>query len=150
MSYYYGSDSVEIKNPFKKEGVIFISIGVFEFLMGLLALFSLRSRMLNGGTLTGWISLGICLILLGSGVGYISNGIYKVLRFYIGRGIPASLAKNVSKSEAHVNEPEVLYNSTNLEQMLMGRKNPTFLEPTSFIDQLVYSIFPKFIFYPLQ
>ncbi|HPT90562.1 MAG TPA: hypothetical protein PKW03_03285 [Acetivibrio sp.] len=150
MSYYYGSDSLEIKNPFKKEGIIFLSVGALEFILGLFSLFTIRNQIATSGTLAGWLGLGICLILLISGISYISSGIYKILRFYVGRGIPASLAKNVSKSETHVREPEVLYHSKTLEQMLMGRKNPTFAEPTSFLDQLLYSVFPKLIFLPYQ
>ena len=148
MSYYYGSDSPQIQNPFKNEGCLFILSGAIISVIGLISLFTLRSQILNRGIASRWINLIICLLLLGAGIGYISNGLYKIFRFYVGRGIPASLAKNLAKSEMHVNEQEVVYKSEDFEQMLMGRKNPTFVEPDTFLDRLVYSIYSKFIFLP--
>jgi len=41
-----------------------------------------------------------------------------------------------------------MYEAKHLEQMLVGRKNPTFNEPSTLIERLVFSIFPKFLFLP--
>ncbi|NLK87573.1 MAG: hypothetical protein GX279_08795 [Clostridiaceae bacterium] len=72
------------------------------------------------------MNLIISILLLGVGIRYFLSGLLKIFRFYVGRGIPASLSQNFAPSESLTNEPEVMYESKHLEQMLMGRKNPTF------------------------
>lgn len=148
MSYDYGSNSIEIPNPFKKEGILFTVSGTICTLVGLISIFTLRGKILNHGLAIGWVNLVISILLLYVGIKYIVSGLFKVFRFYVGRGIPASLTKNLAPSEAHVQESEIAYRSNDLEQMLMGRKNPTFIEPRSIFDRFVYSIFPKFLFLP--
>lgn len=149
MSYFYSSDSLDIKNPFKFEGKVNIFTGVIILLIGIIDLFMLRGNISQGNISTGWFKFLVCISLIGLGIRFVFIGITKVVRFYVGSGIPSSLTRNISRSESHVKETEIFYTTDHLEQMLLGRKNPTFLEPTSFVDQLVYSIFPKFLFLPL-
>src|SRR5690625_1559502 len=148
MAYHYGSDSPEIKNPFKKEGVLYLISGLVVTLLGGLSLITLRGIILDNGVAAGWVNLAISLALLSGGVNLIIERLLKISRFYVGRGVTASLAKNVARSEKHTEEEGVYYRSEDLEQMVMGRKNITFHEPVTLLDRMVYSLFPKFLFLP--
>ena len=148
MSFQYGSDSIDIPNPFKREGLLSLASGLVWTVLGAVSVLMLRSRILDSGSAAGWVSLIVSLLLLGIGVRYLVNGLLKIFRFYVGRGIPASLAKNLASSESLTVEPELMYEAKHLEQMLVGRKNPTFNEPSTLIERLVFSIFPKFLFLP--
>lgn len=148
MSFQYGSDSIDIPNPFKREGLLSLASGLVWTVLGAISVLMLRSRILDSGSAAGWVSLIVSLLLLGIGVRYLVNGLLKIFRFYVGRGIPASLAKNLASSESLTVEPELMYEAKHLEQMLVGRKNPTFNEPSTLIERLVFSIFPKFLFLP--
>ncbi|WP_058308583.1 hypothetical protein [Gracilibacillus massiliensis] len=148
MAFDYGSDSLDIKNPFKKEGLLYLISGTVILLIGILSVFTLRMNIAGNEQLIGWFSLLVCLVLVSGGVSYIAKGLIKISRFYVGRGVPTSLSKNQAKSEKHTSEPSVTYQSQTLEQMIVGRKNPTFKEPVSLLERAVYSMFPKFIFLP--
>jgi hypothetical protein len=148
MTFQYGSDAPEIKNPFKREGILFLASGTMICILGIVSLLVLRQQSLDTGQAAGWLNLVIGLLLLAGGVTYVTSGLLKVFRFYVGRGIPASISENVARSEKHVFEGKLAYQHQELDQMLTGRKNITFREPVTLLDRLVYSIFPKLIFLP--
>lgn len=148
MSYHYGSDSLDIPNPFKKEGLLFITSGAIILTTGLISLFNLNLPIPANGPTAGSIKLLISAFLLIMGSKYLFSGFLKLFRFYVGRDVPTSLSKNLAPSESHVNEPNLLYSPQELNQMLMGRKNPTFVEPKTFVDKLLFSICPQFLFLP--
>ncbi len=148
MAFEYGSDTLGIKNPFKFEGFVLTVRGVFVTILGVIALFAVKDLVANGAKLAGWMSLAIGILLLSNGVIATGRGLFKVMRFYVGRGVPASLSKNVGKSESHVNEPYIAYNDKNLEQMLMGRKNTTFVEPDGWLARMLHTIMPRLLFMP--
>lgn len=148
MAFEYGSDTLGIKNPFKFEGFVLTVRGVFVTILGVVALFAVKDLVANGAKLAGWMSLAIGILLLSNGVIATGRGLFKVMRFYVGRGVPASLAKNVGKSESHVNEPYIAYGDKNLEQMLMGRKNTTFVEPDGWLARMLHTIMPRLLFMP--
>ncbi len=148
MAFEYGSDTLGIKNPFKFEGFVLTVRGVFVTILGVIALFAVKDLVANGAKLAGWMSLAIGILLLSNGVIATGRGLFKVMRFYVGRGVPASLAKNVGKSESHVNEPYIAYGDKNLEQMLMGRKNTTFVEPDGWLARMLHTIMPRLLFMP--
>ncbi|MFE5321222.1 hypothetical protein ACFQ88_21185 [Paenibacillus sp. NPDC056579] len=148
MSFQYGSNAPDIKNPFKKEGLLYVASGIAILLIGITALFVLRSQIAGQAQSAGWIHLIICIVLLLGGGGYLTRGLLKMFRFYVGRGIPASLSKNEARSEKHVAEPNIAYHVNTLDQMLSGRKNVTFHEPVTLLDRMLYSIYPNFIFLP--
>jgi hypothetical protein len=54
----------------------------------------------------------------------------------------------MAKSEAHTVESDVAYSSQQIEQMLQGRKNLTFIEPTDWFARMVHTLFPKLILMP--
>jgi len=148
MAFEYGSDTLGIKNPFKFEGFVLTVRGLIVTVLGIVALFSVKELVTNGDKLAGWLSLGIGILLLSNGIIAIGKGLFKMMRFYVGRGVPASLARNVGKSESHVREPYVGYGDKDLEQMLMGRKNITFAEPQGWLARMLHTLMPKLLFMP--
>jgi hypothetical protein len=148
MAFEYGSDTLGIKNPFKFEGFVLTIRGLIVTIIGVVALFAVKDLVTSGAKLAGWLSLGMGILLLSNGVIATGRGLFKVMRFYVGRGVPASLAKNVGKSESHVSEPFVAYGDKNIEQMLMGRKNTTFLEPEGWLARMLHTLMPRLLFMP--
>ncbi|TQV76507.1 hypothetical protein FLL45_00660 [Aliikangiella marina] len=148
MAFEYGSDTLGIKNPFKFEGFVLTIRGLIVTILGIVALLAVKDLVAGGAKLAGWLSLGIGVLLLGSGVIATGRGLFKVMRFFVGRGVPASLSQNISKSEAHVREGYIAYHDKDLEQMLMGRKNLTFVEPQGWLARLIHTVMPKLLFMP--
>ena len=148
MAYEYGSIDLGIRNPFRIEGAVLAVAGVIIAGLGLIALLRVQGLVSSGEQIRGWLSLAIGVLLIARGAADAGIGIFQMLRFFVGRGVPTSLAKNVSKSEAGRDEPEIAYASQNLEQMLQGRKNLTFLEPKDWFSRLVHTMFTKLLFLP--
>lgn len=150
MSFEHGSVDLGIPNPFKVEGALRTLRGVVVSLLGAGALMQVAGLVKND-PVSGWMMAIVGFILLGGGLKATGAGIFQMMRFYVGRGVPTSLAANVSESErstSHLEQPFVAYDSGLLEQMLMGRKNLTFIEPRGWIARLVHSIFPRLTFLP--
>ncbi len=152
MAYDYGSESLGIRNPFKAEGLLRAIRGLLVSLLGIYPLLQVVS-LVQQDKLLAWIYAAIGFALLAGGLRALGGGIFQMLRFFVGRSVPTSLAPNFSKSEretAKLEKPH--YKSIDLEEMLMGRKNKTFVEPDGFISRLVHTLVPKLIFlpYPLR
>ncbi len=148
MAFEYGSDTLGIKNPFKFEGLILTIRGVIVTILGIVALLAVKDLVTQGAKEAGWLSLGIGILLLGNGVLATGRGLFKIMRFFVGRGVPASLAENRSKSESHVHENYLAYDTNQIEQMLMGRKNLTFVEPQGWLARLIHTLMPQLLFMP--
>ncbi len=148
MAFEYGSDTLGIKNPFKFEGLILTIRGVIVTIIGIVAIMAVNNFVSEGAKVAGWLSLGMGVLLLGNGVVSTGRGIFKMLRFFVGRSVPASLAVNQGKSEAHVRENYIAYHDKHLEQMLMGRKNLTFVEPQGWLARLIHTLMPRLLFMP--
>lgn len=152
MAFDYGSESLGIRNPFKAEGLLRAVRGLIVTLMGLYPLLQVAS-VINQDKALAWVYAIIGFILLASGLRALGSGIFQMLRFFVGRSVPTSLSFNYSKSERETAKLELpAYKSIDLEEMLMGRKNKTFVEPQGFISRLVHTLVPKLIFlpYPLR
>ena len=152
MAYDYGSESLGIRNPFKAEGLLRAVRGLLVSLLGIYPLLQVVS-LVQQDKILAWIYAGVGFLLLAGGLRALGGGIFQMLRFFVGRSVPTSLATNFSKSEretAKLEQPH--YKSIDLEEMLMGRKNKTFVEPDGFISRLVHTLVPKLIFlpYPLR
>lgn len=147
MAFDYGSTGLKIRNPFRPEGMVIAIRGSIQTLLSIYLLVSV-SRIIDTSYALGWITAIIGFILLSNGLYALVTGIIKVVRFYVGRSVPTSLAKNVSRSEKQNAEGRVHYSHQQLEEMLMGRKNTTFKEPKGLISRVVHSFFPKLIFTP--
>lgn len=147
MAFDYGSIDLGIRNPFKLEGVVIATRGALQTLLSLYLLISVSS-LINSSFQLGWITAVVGFVLLSNGLYALGRGIFRIVRFYVGRSIPTSLAKNVSRSEKGNVEKRVYYTDQQLEEMLMGRKNITFKEPRGLISRMVHSFFPRLTFTP--
>lgn len=154
MAYDFGSSGLGIKNPFKQEGVIRTVGGVVTTLIGLYSIFQTTTTIEHNLT-QAWVYAVVGLALLVAGLSRAGRGLYFLFKFFVGRSVPSSLAYNHTPSEADNAKQEQLarsiaYKDSELQSMLMGRKNITFTEPKGWMGRLVHSIFPKLIFLPYQ
>jgi len=148
MAYEYGSTDLGIKNPFHIEGGIHATRGIILSLISVWGIFNVKGLVERGLHLEGWLLMGVSLLVLVHGLTVSSSGLIQVMRFFVGRGVPTSLAKNKAKSELHTDEPNVVYTDQDLEHMLQGRKNITISEPEGWFARFIHSIFPNLLFLP--
>lgn len=148
MSYEYGSIDLGIRNPFRAEGFVRAAGGLLTGGLGLYCLLLVKSLVEHGERLQGWLHLFVGVVLLAAGLAALGMGIFQMIRFFVGRSVPTSLARNVAKSEAHVVETGVAYLPDQIEQMLQGRKNLTFVEPMGWLARVIHSMFPSLLFLP--
>lgn len=148
MSYEYGSIDLGIRNPFRAEGFVRAAGGVLTGGLGLFSLFMVKSLVEQGERLQGWLHLAVGVVLLAAGLAALGMGIFQMVRFFVGRSVPTSLARNVAKSESHVVEGGVAYQADQIEQMVQGRKNLTFVEPMGWLARVIHSMFPSLLFLP--
>ena len=156
MPFEYGSQQVEIPNPFRFEGAAYTARAAVLIVLGLLALLDVRDLVTAGERpLAGIVMLG-GLALLGFGVFAAYRGLYKMFRFYVGRGQPADLAATVAAEQTIMPGARSggatgyrgIYESVELASMLLGRKNPTFREPEGWLPRLLHSLVANLIFLP--
>lgn len=86
----------------------------------------------------------VTLIILLWGIGTCIQGVYRISRFYISRTAPASLANNLGTTSAE----RCVYSNSQVESMLVSRKNMTFSEPQGVLQRALYSFLPDLIFTP--
>lgn len=150
MAFDYGSIDLGIRNPFKREGLVTAVRGGIEICLGIILLIKAASNVKEDAVL-GWILVLFGFLLLVNGLRATSGGILAMLRYFVGRNHPTSLAQNFSRSEASTAQEEissVAYSKQALTEMLVGRKNTTFVEPDGFLARLVHSIFPNLTYMP--
>lgn len=150
MAFDYGSIDLGLKNPFKKEGAVTSVRGSIQVALGLYLLVQAVSYVQTSKA-AGWLFVIFGAILLAGGLKALGGGIYAMLRYFVGRNHPTSLAYNHSKSESSTAAEEasfVAYDSKTLEEMLIGRKNTSFTEPVGFLARLLHSFVPKLLFMP--
>ena len=150
MAFDYGSIDLGLKNPFKPEGRLTALRGALQTLAGIgLLIWAVAQVKKDPGS--GWILVGFGVFILSLGLKTAASGTYAILRYFVGRNHPTSLARNFSQSEASWAQEEaqyVAYPNHIIEEMLVGRKNVTFLEPQGFLARLLHSIFPRLLFMP--
>lgn len=152
MAYDFGSQGLGIANPFKKEGAIRLGGGIFIALLGVYALLQVSS-LISDEIVSAWIYAAAGFLLLVAGLRRCGSGLMQLFKFFVGRSVPSSLTRNLTKSERENAEIEaqqgsLAYTPATLESMLMGRKNATFVEPVGWMGRLVHSVFPRLIFMP--
>jgi hypothetical protein len=84
------------------------------------------------------------------------QGLFKLFRFYVGRGIPADLASQVSVEQSVMPGAPTggatgfrgIYSLQTLADMLLARKNPTFVEPAGWLARMLHSLAHNLIFLP--
>ncbi len=156
MPFEYGSQQVDIPNPFKFEGAAYTARAAVLIVLGLITLLTVRSLVADGErVVAGIVTLG-GLGLLGFGVFAAYRGLFKMFRFYVGRGQPADLAATVAAEQSVMPGARSggatgyrgIYQPEELASMLLGRKNPTFREPEGWLPRLLHSVVRNLIFLP--
>ena len=156
MPFEYGSQQVDIPNPFRFEGIAYTVRAAVLILLGLIALLQVRTLVGEGQRAFGIAVMLGGIALLGFGVFAAYRGLYKVFRFYVGRGQPADLAATVAAEQTVMPGSRTggstgysgIYQSVELANMLLGRKNPTFREPEGWLPRLLHSLVANLIFLP--
>src|SRR3989442_15895876 len=92
MAYDYGSSRIELANPFRLEGALSAVRGVVMTILGIVLLLSLRQQVLEPGSAAGAAKLLGGIALLGRGLYAGGAGLFRVFRFYVGRGMPSHRA----------------------------------------------------------
>lgn len=150
MAFDYGSIDLGLKNPFKLEGAINTLRGLIVSGLGVYLLIFAAGKV-GAEPVVGWITVIFGLGLLGNGITTISGGLVAMMRYFVGRSQPTSLARNYSRSESSTSGEEVsyvAYTKQKLIEMLVGRKNSTFVEPQGFLARLLHSFFPRLTYMP--
>jgi hypothetical protein len=156
MPFEYGSQQVDIPNPFRFEGTAYTARAAVLIVMGLFALLTVRTLVADGErAIAGVVMLG-GLSLLGFGVFAAYRGLFKMFRFYVGRGQPADLAAAVATEQSVMPGARSggatgfrgIYEPVELANMLLGRKNPTFREQEGWLPRLLHSLVAHLIFLP--
>ncbi|MGM0593118.1 MAG: hypothetical protein ACQETD_01165 [Pseudomonadota bacterium] len=150
MAYEHGSLDLGIPNPFKFEGAIRSVRGLLTALLGLYLLLKVPT-IVDTDPVRAWVFLGVGVVILGYGLAVMGRGIMQLMRFFVGRSVPTSLAANINPTESNIAQRELAdtqYSDRALVQMLDGQKNATFVEPQGWIARLIHSIFPKLTFLP--
>lgn len=145
MGFEYGSQTIEINNPFRLEGAAYLLRGLLVApLGGYLMVYVPGEIPFAGGVL-----------LLGAGLYALGLGIFKVFRFYVGRGVPANLARTVGNttniapgSQGSFRHAGIYDPPERLSEMLVGRKNFTFEEPRGWLSRLMHGLSFRLLFLP--
>lgn len=146
MAFEYGAQKLNIRNPFRFEGLVRSIRGAILLAIGVYLLFQIQP-LLGTDKPRAWVNLLIGGLFVTGGLKALGGGLFQVMRFFVGRAAPASLAKNVAREAVNEREP-TLYNSKMLHNMLMSKSNPTFIEPTGWFARAVHSVFPNLIVTP--
>ncbi len=145
MGFEYGSQTIEIRNPFRLEGATYLLRGLLTVPMGTWLLLYVP----------GELPFAVGVLLLGAGLYALGLGLYKLLRFYVGRGAPTNLARAAGSAtsiapgpEGSFRHPGIYEPPAVLSEMLLGRKNITFEEPRGWLSRLMHGLSFRLIFLP--
>ena len=146
MAYEYGAQKLNIRNPFRFEGLIRSVRGLIITLIGIYLLIQIQS-LLQEDKASTWVALALGAVFVAGGLRALALGLFQMMRFFVGRAAPASLATNQGREAVNEKEPG-LYTAETLHKMLMNKSNPTFVEPLTWFARAVHSIFPRLITTP--
>lgn len=137
MAFQYGSQGLDIRNPFRVEGIVYAVRGAITAALGIVLLLSLRNGMPADDLARALVFVKLVggAFLLGAGLWAFGFGLFKALRFYVGRGAPSDLTRTIPAAD--------------LADMLKRRTNPMFLEPEGLLARAVHGVFPRLLFMPL-
>lgn len=150
MAFDYGSIDLGIRNPFKKEGAVNTLRGLLVTAIGIYFLIYAASQV-SSNVIVGWIGVAFGLGFLGNGIAITSGGAIAMMRYFVGRSHPTSLAYNFSRSALSTAKGEkntLVYNRSSLTEMLVGRKNMTFDEPQGFLARFLHSVLSQLTYMP--
>jgi hypothetical protein len=156
MPYEYGSQRIDIRNPFRLEGAAAAARAAIFILLAIYLMLDVKNTVAAGDRTLGWLQMGGGIVLLGLGIAAAYRGLFKLFRFYVGRGMPADLASTASAQQSIMPGASTggttgfrgIYSLNTLAEMLLARKNPTFVEPVGWLARLLHSVARNLIFLP--
>lgn len=155
MGFEYGSQAIQIRNPFRAEGAVYAVRGAVVLALGAYLLMGVQATVGNGDNTLGALQFVGGLLLVVIGLHALGAGLFKMFRFYVGRGVPANLAQSVSNaagsapgSAGAFRHPGIYDPPERLSEMLLGRKNLTFVEPQGWLSRLLHGFSFPLIFLP--
>ena len=144
MSYDYNSQDsrFDIKNPYRVENAILLAAASVLMLGGILLLLISR-KSLGSGSLAAWTPLVIGVLMLMHGFAYVAKAMSR-LRFFFGRGQPASLACELTPDEnGHYADSDEIKSQ-------LRHNSLAFAEPKGPLNGLLYSLIPGLIYSPTR
>lgn len=158
MSFEYGSEQIHVRNPFSFQGKLMLASGVIFLLLGIVLFFIISARsneiVSGGGTdrMVLFFRFFGTVVLTGAGVSMIIKGLFMVNKFYVGRGMPADLAYDITKDPAEYagNPNSLSFDADELNKALFNRMNPSFIEPSGLLARLIHTYNPRLLYLPLQ
>ena len=146
MAFEYGTQKLNIRNPFRFEGLVRSVRGLVLTAIGVYLLLQIQPLLSTDKT-QAWVNLVIGGLFVIGGFKALGVGLFQVMRFFVGRAAPASLTGNVAREAVQEKEP-TLYTARSIHNMLMSKSNPTFTEPQGWFARAVHSVFPGLIVTP--
>ena len=146
MAFEYGTQKLNIRNPFRFEGLVRSARGLALTAIGVYLLLQIQPLLSTDKT-QAWMNLAIGGLFVVGGFKALGIGLFQVMRFFVGRAAPASLTTNVAREAVQEREP-TLYTARSIHNMLMSKSNPTFSEPQGWFARAVHSVFPGLIVTP--
>ncbi|MGH8854011.1 MAG: hypothetical protein ACREWI_07000 [Telluria sp.] len=143
MSYEFNPDSkvFEFPNPYKIENLILLTAGGLLTLGGIGTLVAVRDRIAQGADLAALKVIGIALVLMVLGFGFLGRA-FTQLRYFFGRNRPDSLAPQVANEADGDSQAASFYKETLRQNAI------TYPEPKGALNGLLYSLLPSLIFAP--
>jgi len=157
MSFEYGSQQVEIKNPFSflgklmlLSGILFLALGIILFLITTIRSSEIIAGAASSKSILIYHFIG-AFILTSAGITMTIKGLFMVNKFYVGRGMPADLACEITKNRADYsrNPNSVSFTANQLHKSLINRMNPSFIEPSGLLQRLLHTYNPNLLYLPL-
>lgn len=142
MAYDYNSQDnrFDFPNPYRVENFFYFCGSVILILGGIVLLITARSAMGNNTSVAALpLLIGIAMLIHGM---VMSGKAMTRLRFYFGRGQPASLAQNLTPDQNGTTKDAAVLTD------LMRHSSLAYPEPKGPINGLLYSLFPNLIFSP--
>lgn len=156
MSFEYGSKQIQVRNPFIFQGRLMLASGILLLLLGIVLFFVIsgRSSAIAAGAGRGalFYLFFAGIILTSAGVAMTVKGLFMVNKFYVGRGMPADLASEITRRQGEYakNPNSVYYDADQLHKALINRTNPSFVEPHGLLPRLLHTYNPELLYLPLQ
>lgn len=143
MAYDYNSQDnrFDVPNPYRVENYFYFCGATILIFGGVTLLITARSS-IGSNTSVAALPMGIGITMLIHGMVMAGKAMSR-LRFYFGRGQPASLAHNLTPDQNGTTEDAAVLTE------LMRHSSLAYPEPTGPLNGLLYSFFPNLIFSPI-
>ncbi len=156
MPFEYGSQQVDIPNPFKFEGAAYTARAAVLIALGVVALLGVRPLVADG-------ERAVAAVVMLGGLGLSGSACSRPTAAFTRCSASTSAAANprISPQPWRPSKPSCparrsggatgyrgIYQPVELANMLLGRKNPTFREPEGWLPRLLHSLISNLIFLP--